>query len=294
MSGASRECRSDRGRHAFPSSPIATNERDSRNFMTAERGARPDSSVIARCSCGGVRRSRSSGGWCDAQRIGGRYARRTGATAVRRSSEVRAMLQSLGYQHRRRGRLPRARPTRQRRPPTARRASTAYDADQLAAAPARARRLGLAADLGAEGWRALPLLDGVRILRELQRGRARAATAAAESMQNYLLAAATQPVGRRQHHRADRHRRDRRAARDSICEDAQEGDLLLRQASVRRQPRRTRRCENLSASLTGVAGPGARDRHALRLPPRLRQPIGSPSSALFAARGEKSRTARCR
>lgn len=51
--------------------------------------------------------------------------------------------------------------------------------------------LGLVVDLGTAGWRALPLVNGARLLREQREAELRAATAAAESMQNHLLAAAS-------------------------------------------------------------------------------------------------------
>lgn len=48
--------------------------------------------------------------------------------------------------------------------------------------------LGLVAELGSGTWRALPLVEGVRLLREQREAELRAVTAAAESMQTYLLA----------------------------------------------------------------------------------------------------------
>ena len=68
--------------------------------------------------------------------------------------------------------------------------STAYDAEGLQQHLRELVGVGLAAELCTEGWRALPLLDGVRILRERREAELRAATAAAESLQNHLLAAA--------------------------------------------------------------------------------------------------------
>ena len=107
--------------------------------------------------CGCVRRSRSSGGWCDAQRIGGRYACRTGATAVAElggvapccsrsgiSSDAEAVYLVLAQ---------RGAATTDHLAET----STTYDADELRRHLRELVDLGLAADLGSEGWRALPL-----------------------------------------------------------------------------------------------------------------------------------------
>jgi DNA-binding CsgD family transcriptional regulator len=166
--------------------------------------------------------------------------------------------------------------------------STAYDAEGLQQHLRELVGVGLAAELGTEGWRALPLVDGVRILRERREAELRAATAAAESMQNYLLAAA-------------RNQSDDDSitvllgtdaiveARDGICEDAKK-EICFFDKPPYVDNRAAATVETLSASspewqalgrgiiMRCVYHPGFDSDRLAEL-------------SLFAAQGEKSRTA---
>ena len=187
-----------------------------------------------------------------------------------RSSEVSRHAAVARYQLRRRGRLPRARPTgrgdHRRTSPRRRPRTTPTSCSDTCASsstsvwpPTWAARAG--------GRCRSSTVSA--ILRERREAELRAASAAAESLQNYLLAAAS--------NQADDDSITVLLGTDAIVaarrrdlRERQEGDLLLRQAPVRRQSRR-RHGGDPQRQLTGVAGPGTRDRDALRLPSRLRQ-----------------------